>query len=98
MLQGVRGQPPPGLRRARRQVHERDQGRERDRGEIFFQVFSFFVFRLRFYLFSLLSRASAVIRSPLSLSLSISLSTSLNAPFFKIKSTVYKQWINASRK
>lgn len=30
VLQGVRRQPPPGLRRARRSVHGCDQGRERD--------------------------------------------------------------------
>ena len=42
MLQGVGGQPPPGLRRARRQVHEQHQGRERDGGEKKFAALSFF--------------------------------------------------------
>ena len=42
VLQGVGGQPPPGLRRARRQVHEQHQGRERDGGEKKFAALSFF--------------------------------------------------------
>ena len=42
VLQGVGGQPPPGLRRARRQVHEQRQGRERDGGEKKFAALSFF--------------------------------------------------------
>ena len=52
VLQGVRGQPPPGLRRTRGQVHGQHQGRERDGGEkigigiglSFFLFFGFFVF------------------------------------------------------